>query len=192
MSGSLPTTPKFRAISPRSERTVVMSTSLSMRTQARNLGGQRWAFTIQYPPLTRADFAPIDAFIESQAGQTDTFTITPTLVGGQVGTATGSIVTSGSASLGAKSIGISGITGTLKAGTFFKFSTHAKVYKVTADRAGAGTLTFEPGLRLGVAGGVAITYNNVPFTVRMSSPVYEYSIATDAFITFEFDVIEAT
>jgi len=190
VSGSLPTTPKFASCTVRSERSIVTSTSISLRTQQRNLGGHRWSMTVTYPPMLRADFAPIDAFLEQQAA--DSFTVTPTTVSDSLGTASGSVQTSGTGALGAKSISISNLTGTLKAGSFIKFATHSKVYKVTADRAGNGTLSFEPGLRLALSAGVAITYNSVPFTVRLSSPIHEYGISTDLFVSYEFDVIEAT
>lgn len=190
MSGSLPTTPKFASCKVASERAVVTSTSISLRTQQRSLGGQRWRMTITYPPMLRADFAPIDAFLESQTA--DSFTVTPTTISGALGTPTGTVLTSGSTSAGAKTLSITGLSGTLKAGSFIKFATHDKVYKVTADRAGAGTLSIEPGLRITVGGSVAITYQNVPFTVRLVSNVHEYGISTDSFVSYEFDVIEAT
>lgn len=190
MSGTLPTTPKFQSMTMSSERTVTMSTSLSLRTQARDLGGHRWTFRLTYPPMTRSDFAPVDAFIESQAG-IDTFTITSMPVADALGTPTGTVQTSGTASLGAKTVSVSGLSGTFKAGSLIKFATHDKVYKLTADRAGAGAITFEPGLRLALSAGVAVTYNDVPITVRLSGPVQEYGLATDLYVSYELDLVEA-
>lgn len=190
MSGSLPTTPEFRSATVASERAIVTSTSISLRTQQRNLGGHRWRLTVNYPPMTREEFAPIDAFLEQQAA--DSFTVIPTLIANAMGNPTGSVVTSGSAAAGAKSVTLASLSGTLKAGSFIKFATHNKVYKVTADRVGSGAVSIEPGLRVAVAGGVAVTYQSVPFTVRLVGTVREYGISTDSFVTYEFEAVEAT
>jgi hypothetical protein len=57
----------------------------------------------------------------------------------------------------------------LKAGDFFKFSTHSKVYQcvadVTSSAGGTATLNFSGGAVTGVTSGATITRYNVPFTV---------------------------
>ena len=64
----------------------------------------------------------------------------------------------------------------IKAGEFFKFANHNKVYMATADltltASGGnfdGTLTFYPALQTAVAVSEVITYTSVPFTVRLAS-----------------------
>jgi hypothetical protein len=141
--------------------------------------------------MTRAEFMPIYAFILSQKGQLESFQFVPPVVGSTSGTATGSVTTNGASAIGATSITIAGLTGTIKAGDFIKFSTHTKVYMVTSDRSGAGAMTIEPPLFVAVATSVAITYNSVPFTVRLNNDVQQYRLAGYERYTYEIDMVEA-
>ena len=63
-----------------------------------------------------------------------------------------------------------------------------KVYK--SDGTGSGTLTFEPPLRSAISA-QDITYDNVPFTVRLRNDIQEFSIGTTNLYQYELDVIES-
>jgi len=192
MSGALPTTPKFSSLKFRTKNFNLKSESVSGRLQVRAIGGQRFEFTAVYPPMTRADFAPLFAFAMKQRGMADTFTVTPTKISNNSAAASGTVTTSGSTASGATATTITGLTGTLKAGDFFKFATHSKLYMITADRAGNGSLAFEPPLIVTVSTGSGITYTAVPITVRFNGDVQEYSLASDDhLIRYELDLIEA-
>ena len=52
MSGQYPTTPVFESVSFTSKFYNLSSTSLSGRTQVRNIGGQRWEFSAKYSRLS--------------------------------------------------------------------------------------------------------------------------------------------
>jgi len=65
MSGALPNT-NFTAINIKSNQKTLFSETDSGKTFRRQVQGQRFSFTISYPPLTRADFAPVMAFIMKQ------------------------------------------------------------------------------------------------------------------------------
>jgi len=170
MSGTYPTTPEFQAINVESRQKNVYSETVSGRIQARQIGKQQWAFSAKYNPMTREEFAPVYAFLVSQRGRFGTFTIVPPVIGTTSGTATGTMV-SGTESAGSTSISVSGFTGTIKAGDFVKFENHSKVYMVTADQTGSGSITIEPGLVESVTSGDEITYTNVPFTMRLNNDV---------------------
>lgn len=190
MSGSLPTTPAFRSLNVADRRFNVASESVSGRTQVRSLGGQRWHLTAAYSPLTRTEFAPIMAFIVSQGGSLGTFTVTPTVLKSSLGTVSGTVTTSSDAAIGATSLPITGLTGTLKAGDFIKFANHSKVYMLTADRSGAGSISFSPSLVTAVSSGQGVTYNSVPFTVRLVGDAQEFPASTDVTFRYEIDMIE--
>jgi hypothetical protein len=190
MSGSLPTTPKWRSVKITSKRYNLSSESVSGRQQVRKIGGHRWELTAVYPPMLRADFGPVLGFLMGQQGMAEVFTITPTSVSSSAGNASGS-VTASAASAGATSVTISGLTGTIKGGDFIKFANHDKVYMVTADRAGAGSMTITPELVTAIESSTAVTYTNVPFTVRLANDVQDFGVATDLFASFEVDFIEA-
>lgn len=191
MSGTYPTSPVFTSANFRSEFFNLSSQTISGRTQVRNIGGQRFTFSAAYPPMTRAEFAPVMGFIMAQRGMAETFTIVLPEVSSSSGSVSGTISAAAAGSIGDTSIAVDGFTGTLKAGDVFKFANHAKVYMATADRSGSGTLSFQPALVEAVPDNNSITHNNVPFTVRINNDVQEYSIATDLSYSYEVDFIEA-
>lgn len=191
MSGTYPTSPVFTSANFRSEFFNLSSQTISGRTQVRNIGGQRFTFSAAYPPMTRAEFAPVMGFIMAQRGMAETFTIVLPEVSSSSGSVSGTISAAAAGSIGDTSIAVDGFTGTLKAGDVFKFANHAKVYMATADRSGSGALSFQPALVAAVPDNNAITHDNVPFTVRINNDVQEYSISTDLTYTYEVDFIEA-
>ena len=89
------------------------------------------------------------------------------------------------------SIAIDGLSGTLKAGDVIKFANHTKVYMIVSDLTGPGTLSIQPGLRQATANDTAITYDNVPFLVRLNNDVQEYDLGLSSLVNYEVDFIEA-
>ena len=65
MSGTLPDT-RFEAINLQSNQKTLFSETDSGKSFRRQIQGQRFSFTISYPPMKRSDFAPIMAFIMKQ------------------------------------------------------------------------------------------------------------------------------
>jgi hypothetical protein len=191
MSGTYPTTPVFNAVNFTSQYFNLSSETISGRIQVRNIGGQRFSFSANYPPMTRSEFQPVSAFIIKQRGMAETFTIVLPEISEASGTASGTLAANGTGSIGATSIAVDGITGTLKAGDMIKFANHNKAYMITADLSGPGTLEFEPALISAVALDEVITYDNVPFTVRLSNDVQEFGVATDLTYSYEVDFVEA-
>jgi hypothetical protein len=191
MSGTYPTSPVFTSANFRSEFFNLSSQTISGRTQVRNIGGQRFTFTAAYPPMTRGEFSPVMGFIMAQRGMAETFTIVLPEVSSASGSVSGTMLSSAAGSIGDTSIAVDGFTGTLKAGDVFKFANHNKVYMATADRNGTGTLNFQPALVSAISDNEIVTYDDVPFTVRLNNDVQEYGIATDLSYSYEVDFIEA-
>ena len=190
MSGTYPTTPEFQAINLESRHANLMSESISGKIQVRAIGGQRWAFSAKYNPMTRSEFNPVYAFVISQQGMKETFTIVPPVISSTTGPATGTMLVNGDTSAGTNTVPIDGISGDIKAGDVIKFENHTKVYMVTADRSGAGDMTIEPALVNDVANNEAITYNSVPFTCRLNNDVQSYSLSSNEYYEYELDMIE--
>jgi len=190
MSGTYPTTPEFQAINLESRHSNLMSESISGKVQVRAIGGQKWAFTAKYNPMTRAEFNPVYAFVISQQGMKGTFTIVPPVISSTTGSATGTMLVNGATGAGTGTVSIDGITGDIKAGDVIKFANHTKVYMVTADRSGAGDISIEPALVSDVADNEVITYNSVPFTCRLNNDLQAYSLASNEYYEFELDMIE--
>ena len=187
---SYPTSPEFNAIAIESNSPTLSSTSVNGRIQSRKIGGQKWTFTANYPPMTQAEFKPVWAYIVSKQGSHGVFTIVPPIVASTGGTGTGT-VTCTSAAIGATAITIASLTGTLKAGDFVKFANHTKVYMLTADRDGAGAIAIEPPLVAALSSNEQMTYANVPFTVRLANDLQKYKLGAGQLYRFEVDFVEA-
>jgi hypothetical protein len=198
MSGQFPTSPAPKDASIGSIQNTIVSVTTSGRVQTRQIDGQKFSITLDYPPMRRSNFAPIKAFIMKQRARLNTFTVIPPVVSNAQGVATGTISVNGAISSGATTCAIDGMaTSTndiLKAGDYFRFTGQDKVYMAVedldSDGSGEGTLTFEPPLRSDVADDVALIYDNVDFTVRLSNDIQEYSIVTNDLYKYQIDLIE--
>jgi hypothetical protein len=198
MSGQFPTSPVPKDASIGSVQNTIVSVTTSGRVQTRQIDGQKFSITLDYPPMSRSNFAPIKAFIMKQRARLNTFTVIPPVVSDAQGVASGTISVDGAITSGATTCTIDGMaTSTndiLKAGDYFRFTGQDKVYMAVedldSDGTGSGTLTFEPPLRSDVANDVALIYDNVDFTVRLSNDIQEYSIVTNDLYKYQIDLIE--
>ena len=198
MSGALPTTPVFNAMNFKDESNTLISISDSGRRFSRKIDNQRWKFTCKYVNLSRAEFAPILAFITKQRGAKETFTIIPPKISDALGSETTTISVNGIHAVGDNTIAIDGFNadsaGSLKAGDFLKFASHTKVYMVVADvtpSSNAATVTIEPPLIEALANDSTVTYDDVTFTVYLEGTVQTYNLGFNDLYNYEFDVCEA-
>ena len=201
MSGALPNT-DFTAINVKSNQKTLFSETDSGKTFRRQIQGQHFSFTIQYQPMTRADFAPIQAFIMKQRSRKENFTVTFPSYLNALGNETGTLLVNGSHSVADTTIAIDGFAGDgadrLKAGDFIKFA-HDKVYMVVEDvtsSSNSATVTIEPPLREALANNSSVRYDSVPFTVHLTSDVQEFNSSNshkdgELLYNYQFDVIES-
>ena len=164
----------------------LVSWSHSLLRQSRSRGSQRWLIEAEYPPnLTRAEIAPLVAFLIKQRGQYDTFTLTPPALWATArGVATGTPLVHAATPPSGRTVATKGWTpsqtGILLAGDFIKFAGHTKVYMVTADAdsdgSGYATLSIEPALLSIPANDEAVVVSSVPFTVALVSDTFEFSV----------------
>ncbi len=182
MSGTFPTglTPsglKLTSIAP-----TLVSTTHSLKRQVRSRGGQRWQLEMSYPPLSRAQAAPLFAFLTAQRGQYETFTIAIPGYGEPQGTWAGAPLVKGAAQSG-RSVALDGFTAgaTVKAGDLVQFASATKVYMVTADATadGAGelALAIEPALLASPADNAALTCRNIAMTCALAADTMEWTVA---------------
>jgi hypothetical protein len=201
MSGALPKT-DFTAINIKSNQKTLFSETDSGKTFRRQVQGQRFSFTLSYPPLTRADFAPVMAFIMKQRNRKENFTVTFPSYLDALGSETGTLTVNGSHSVADTTIAIQGFatnsSGRLKAGDFIKFA-HDKVYMIVEDvtsSGGGATVTIEPPLREALTDNSSVTYDSVPFNVHLRSDIQEFASGGnnsngELLFYYEFDVIES-
>jgi len=190
MSGSFPNTKGFSTLGWTSNQINRMTISVSGKRQVANIGDMGWSFTLKSPVMERGDFMADYAFLMKQRGGLETFTIVPPTIGSALGTVAGTVTVRDASStdpsygpnIGSTAIGVSGGSGTLKAGDLIKFSGHSKVYMVTADVNLDGSsfdkIEFEPKLRAAV-GGNTITYDNVPIKVYLDEDEISFSVGVD-------------
>lgn len=198
MSGQFPTSPAPSSVAIASEQATIVSTTVSGKRQSRQIDGQKFKLTARFPIMTRAEFAPIKAFIMKQRSQLNSFTFIPPTVSDSQGVASTVISTNASVSAGDISCTVDNMTistnGIFKAGDYFRFTGQEKVYMavadLNADGSGVGTLTFEPPLRTLVADDAVLIYDDVDFTVGLTSDIQEYTIGTTNYFQYEIDLIE--
>jgi len=200
MSGQFPTSPVAKSANIRSLQNTIVSITTSGRKQARQIDGQRFAITLQFPPMTRAEFSPIKAFVMKQRSQLENFTLIPPTESNTQGAVSETVTVDGAISAGAttfsiQDVGVNSINGFFKAGDYFRFSGQNKVYMIIEDVninavGEATTVTFEPPLREAVSDATQLVYNNVDFTVSLSNDIQEFNIGTNNYYSYEIDVVE--
>jgi len=196
MSGSFPTSPAMKGLSIKSVQPTLVSRAISGRRQVRQIGGQFWQMTASFPPLTRAEFAPIYAFIIAQRGQYGSFALTPPIVSTGQGDLLGTPLVNGGSQSGRSLItdGWNASTLNLKAGDFIKLSGHDKVYMITADSTADGTgnatLSIEPALIETPSDNETLTVSAVPFQVALAGEVQEFETGTTGLFSIELEFEE--
>jgi len=196
MSGTFPSSPAFNSLNISSVQPTFVSRSISGRRQSRQIGGQYFRMKATFPPMTRAQFAPIYAFVMKQRGRYESFTLIPPVLNAGLGSPAGTPLVNGASQTG-RTIVTDGWNNSItifKAGDYLKFANHDKVYTVTGDASSDGsgdsTISIEPALITAPADDSAITYTSVPFTVALRSGIQEFDTGTSGLFSFEVDFEE--
>lgn len=201
MAGTFPSTPAPSDVRFNFESPVLKTTTLSGKTRRVAMGIQYYTFTARWNSMTKQQFNPIQAFVAKQYGgydsfqiilpeisyrkATDTITTTPTAV------TTASYYLAGSTTMKVST----DINKTvLKAGDFFKFAGHSKVYMANDDllstSSGTGVLNFTPALVVDVAANEQLTIDAVPFTVIFDNETQTFNHGIGGIATFDLDFRE--
>lgn len=194
---AFPSTPYPSSASIRSVAPTRVSVSHSGKRNTRSRAAQRYALQMAWNNRTRAEMAPVIAFIEQQRGQYGNFTITAPLQTAPLGSWAGTPLVDGAAQTG-YTINLKGFTpsaaNVAKAGDFVKFAGDAKVYRVAADAsadgAGKAAVTLVQALLASPADSAAVTSSSVPFTMACASDLMESSVKTGGFYDFALDMVE--
>ena len=191
--------PKPQDISISSTTQTYTSVSQNLSVESRTRGVQRWQVNLNWPPLNREEAMRVYSFMISQQGTFDSFEIvlpTPLNVtnGVQIDQtgSQGTPMSIDARSTVVRSIAVGNFnpsaTGALKAGDFFKFSNHEKLYMVTTDlntaSEGTGTLNFTPPVIASLVGGSDLDNNDVyegGTTIIHTNPKITVSLKTDQF-----------
>jgi hypothetical protein len=207
MSGIFPASPAPRHIRLRSNQPSRVSIAHSLRRQARSAGAQRFGLVLDFPPMTRAEAAPIFGFCLAQDGRYGTFQYvlpnplhTPQGVGAigspsPMADSTQSSPTENQTGTSIRTRNWSPSSTVLKAMDFFKFASHSKVYVATEDvvstSSGLATITMRPGALQAIAHGDAIITQSVPFTCSLASDISEIDLDIASLFGFSLELEEA-
>ena len=205
MSGAFPiSSSAFSTMCIKSIQNTIISKSDSGKKLARQIDGQRFAFTAKIIVGKRSDiYGELMAFIIKQRSRKENFTIIPPEIEDARGSETGTVLVNGVHAVGDTTIAMDAFAsdgaGRFKAGDFIKFASHDKVYMVVSDvtsSSNAATVTIEPPLTTALADDSVVTYDNVPFTVHLTNDVQEFgAVGADKdgnlLYQFELDVEEA-
>lgn len=192
MSGAFPNTTKAKQIKIRGESPTFVSVTHSMKRQVRARGNvHQWSIEAIFPRLERDAFAPIWAFVQSQAGRYESFTYIPPIYGSTRSTTeSGTLTVSTASTRGSSTVPVSGSNGGgLLTGDFVKFSNHDKVYMLTSD--GATSLSVFPPLHNDVGTTTTVTYSDVPFLVALEKDRNDVKIETNGLATYKLRFMEA-
>lgn len=190
------TTVDFRVINPG-----IASETNSGKLRRVSQGVSYYAWQVKLPPTTPRDFGEILGFVAQTFGQTYSFEIvipevsyTATINQANLAVTVGNITGPGAVNVTIRSNSYNANKEILRAGDFFKFNNHSKVYMATvnctADATGNATLFFSGGTVSNVAPGTALTINAVPFTAVLDGGEQEYTIGSGGMIGMDLDMRE--
>ena len=205
MSGAFPiSSAKFESLGIKSIQNTIISKSQSGKKLARQIDNQRFGFTARIITAKRSDvYGELMAFIVKQRSGKENFTIIPPEIEDARGSETGSVLVNGVHAVGDTTIAMDAFAGDgdgrFKAGDFVKFASHDKIYMVVSDvtsSSNAATVTIAPPLITALTDNSAVTYDNVPFTVHLTSDIQEFGVVGsdkdgNLLYQFEFDVEES-
>ena len=205
MSGAFPiSSSAFSTMGIKSIQNTIISKSDSGKKLARQIDGQRFAFTAKIIVGKRSDiYGELMAFIMKQRSRKENFTIIPPEIEDARGSETGTVLVNGVHAVGDTTIAMDAFAsdgaGRFKAGDFIKFASHDKVYMVVSDvtsSSNAATVTIEPPLTTALAVDSVVTYDNVPFTVHLTNDIQDFGVVGadkdgNLLYQFELDVEEA-
>lgn len=185
----------FSNITLNSNTPTVVTKSLSGREQRTQVAGQYFTIVGNFSNLSESDRKTLLGFMASVKGNYTTFTITlPSPLGtssaGYSGTIT-SVTASAGATTFSGTVGTSGAA-IFKAGDLIKFSSHDKVYMVTADATAVGTTvtaSIYPALRSALSS-ATVTHTSVPITVRLNSDIHGFSMDPTFYANFDLEFVE--
>ena len=195
MSGTFPSSPSFSAVNFKINTPTIKTTTISGKSRRIGMGHSFYTFSVKYPSITRFEAGPVLGFVAQQYGPLETFQVVlPEISYSKIGNqTTNTVTTSAAAAAGADRVSVTNVgTGKnlLRAGDYFKFSNHSKVYMCVTTWTTGEPLYFSGSLVKDVPSGTSIVYNAVPFTVILDNDVQEYDTGIGGMVNLTLDMRE--
>ena len=173
-----PTTPGFEAVNFTTVTPMLVSETNSGKLRRAGFGHSYYTWEVSYPSLTHTQARTVMGYLAQAAGQLYSFEIVLPLLSTSQASSASSTLNHGSASAGARSVSVTGTNDAqvVKAGDYFKFSGHSKVYQATTDltlsAGGTGTLNFSGGLVQAITSGT-VTRTGFAWTACLTEDAQE-------------------
>jgi len=170
---TFPTSPGFQTVDFSTVTPGITTETNSGKLRRSNFGHSYYTFTVRYPSLTYDQAQTIQGYINQTQGQVNSFEIVlPKISESRANNASATATLLTDYNAGARRVTVTGLSNgdeVLKAGDYFKFSNHTKVYQtvstVTANAAGQADIDFGGMLVSTVySGNVTVDRSSVPFT----------------------------
>lgn len=169
----------FKVINPN-----IVSETNSGKIRRVGQGTSYYSWTAKFPSMTPRDFGPIAGFVAQGFGQLYSFTIIlPEISYSKTINQSVAPTTVGTIPAGAVNVAVTGCSissEVLRAGDFFKFNNHSKVYQATvncnSNSSGNATLYFAGTTVSNVPAGTGLTITSVPFTAILAESEQDYTI----------------
>lgn len=188
----LPTHTGIQSITFRTRSVVSISRSpFTLAQQVIGHAGMCWEADLTLPPMNESNAEKWTGWLSALRGQFGTFLLGPPLAEAPKGTAT-SLTITGSAGSTSVTADVNSESATLLRGDYFSLGSGAttRLYQVTQDKTGDGTLEIYPSLREAASTATAdLTFPKSRF--RLSSNEQNWNIGTDGFYNISFSAIEA-
>jgi hypothetical protein len=196
MSGTYPSSPEFTSVDFKINTPTQTTETVNGRKRRSGFGVSFYTFSGKYASLTPSQASAVTSFIAKQYGQAESFQIVLPKISdnkaADYAQAVGNAKVKTAASKGAFSVALKGLganKAVFKAGDFFKFTGHSKVYMVTDDvtsnGSGEATLYFSAKLVVNVVVDEVLTINAVPFTVILDQDADEFTVANGGMTNIE-------
>jgi hypothetical protein len=195
MSGTYPASPAFNTVDFKINTPTLVTQTNSGKSRRVGMGHSFYTFTVKHTNLTRNDTGPIIGFVAQQYGPLESFQVVlPEISYSKVADqTTTTVTTSANVFAGVDQVAVTGVaTGKnlLRAGDYFKFANHSKVYMCAVTWTSGNPLYFSGSLVSNVPSGTQIVYNAVPFTVILENGVQEYTTGMGGITSLSLDMRE--
>lgn len=184
ITSQFPNTPAFQTVDFKVITPTITSETTSGKKRRVGQGISFYSWTAKYAPLTPRDAGPIIGFIRFAEGPLYSFEVVlPEISFTKCFAIAANVATTASIGIGAVNVTISTSTinsEVLRAGDYFKFNNHSKVYQAVlncnSNGSGAATLFFASPTVSNVSSGTGLTINNVPFTAIIDSTEQDITV----------------
>jgi hypothetical protein len=195
---AFPNTPSFQTVDFKVITPTITSETASGKKRRVGQGISFYTWTAKYPPLTPRDAGPIIGFIRFAEGPLYSFEVVlPEISFTKCFAVAANVATTASIEIGAVNVTISTSTinsEVLRAGDYFKFNNHSKVYQAVlncnSNGSGAATLFFASPTVSNVSSGTGLTINSVPFTAIIDSTEQDITVGFGGMTELEVQMRE--